>query len=391
MRTSLLAFASLALIAVASAAVLTIGERDATPADAAQSRPISDGAEPASGAGTADLTITSITFGPKDPPCSGAALFVEVANIGDGDAGSFVVGVNLFALGVSGLAANTSTTVMMSLSTVGDVTATADANGVITESDESNNSLTVPPFMTPAPQPTCVPPTATPVPDSDGDGDGVGDPIDNCPENANADQENNDRNFIDNSPPFSMAVDDGTLAMSDTTGDACDADDDNDGLIDTQEVYNPCEGLPPPCVPSPCYGSGTYPHIADTDGDRFLDGVECNHGSSPATSGSRPPITVCGPEGDADGDKISDRIEYCFYGTDRLVADSDGDGTKDGCEAASFNIDTIINPGDMGMLASAIANPTFRTKNVDVNKDGAWNPADQGIVASLRVPFGQCP
>ena len=45
----------------------------------------------------------------------------------------------------------------------------------------------------------------------------------------------------------------------------------------------------------------------------------------------------------------------------------------------------------MGMLATAISNPAFRIVNVDVNKDGVWNPADQGIVASFISPAGQCP
>ena len=31
------------------------------------------------------------------------------------------------------------------------------------------------------------------------------------------------------------------------------------------------------------------------------------------------------------------------------------------------------------MLASAIGNVVFRVVSVDVNKDGVWNPADQGL------------
>ena len=44
----------------------------------------------------------------------------------------------------------------------------------------------------------------------------------------------------------------------------------------------------------------------------------------------------------------------------------------------------------MGMLAAAISNPPLRHVNLDVNKDGVWNPADQGLVASF-IGGGQCP
>ncbi|MBW1298793.1 DUF7507 domain-containing protein [Aquimarina litoralis] len=51
----------------------------------------------------------------------------------------------------------------------------------------------------------------------DTDGDGIGDPVDNCPTIANAGQADND---------------------SDNVGNNCDSDDDNDGLLDTDEGLN---------------------------------------------------------------------------------------------------------------------------------------------------------
>ena len=392
MRTSLLAFAMVSLIAVASAAVLALGERDAAPAEAVSLGAPSNADNVANGAGLPDLTVVSITFEQTSSSCSSPsyALFVTIANIGDATAGTFVLALNeLQQTMQGGFPPGQVTLPGYPLPIAGPITVTIDATSLITESDETNNSLTVPPFPTPSPVPTCTAtPTATPIPDSDGDG--LNDAVDNCPTNANPGQENNDRNFIDHSPPYPAAIDDKTLAMSDTPGDACDPDDDNDGLIDSKEVYDPCELMPPPCVPSPCYSSGTYPHIADTDGDRYLDGVECALGTNPSWSPSRPSITACGPEGDADGDKLTDRIEYCFYGTDPLVVDSDGDGTKDGCEAASLNPDRTVNVADRGMLAVAIANPAMRHVNVDVNKDGAWNVGDMGVLMTL---FGttNCP
>ena len=203
---------------------------------------------------------------------------------------------------------------------------------------------------------------------------------------ANPGQENADGNYIDNSPPYAPAVDDKTWPNSDAEGDACDADDDNDGRSDTDEAPG-----------SGCAGAVTNPLFRDTDGDRFLDGAECALSTDPTSAVSKPAATLvaCGPAGDTDSDKISDRIEFCYYGTNPANSDTDGDkaldGAKDGCEAASFNVDRIVNVADMGMLATAISNPAFRIVNLDVNKDGVWNPADQGIVASFISPAGQCP
>ncbi|MFA5904205.1 MAG: prenyltransferase/squalene oxidase repeat-containing protein, partial [Desulfobacula sp.] len=66
--------------------------------------------------------------------------------------------------------------------------------------------------------------------ETDTDGDGVPDILDNCPGVANADQKNAD---------------------GDNLGDACDNDDDNDGLPDTYEINS----------------TGTNPLMADSDND----------------------------------------------------------------------------------------------------------------------------
>ena len=87
----------------------------------------------------------------------------------------------------------------------------------------------------------------------DSDVDGVVDDSDNCPNIANADQVNSD---------------------SDVAGNACDADDDNDGLTDTTEVE-----------------LGTDPLKRDTDGDGWSDKEEVDEGTDPLLASSQPELS----------------------------------------------------------------------------------------------------
>lgn len=240
----------------------------------------------------------------------------------------------------------------------------------------------------------------------DSDGDGVNDPSDNCPSVSNAGQANNDRNFINQHPTY--GVDDLTLARSDVLGDACDNDDDNDGIGDSVEAN--LAALQSLC---PTASAVTNPSLLDTDGDRVTDGAECALGSDPANAASRPSTSF--PAGtdndsdklsnlfevqlgtnpnaaDSDADGLPDGVEYKGHGTDPLVADSDGDGTRDSCEAASFNADTVVNPGDQALLAAELMRVSGPPKlaNMDINKDGAINPGDQALQSS-RVGPGKCP
>jgi hypothetical protein len=222
----------------------------------------------------------------------------------------------------------------------------------------------------------------------DTDGDGIADASDNCPSVANAGQENSDGNFIDQTPPSTQ--DDRTWPNSDAAGDACDADDDNDGLADTAEAAG-------------CNGSGALNALArDTDGDRFLDGAECTFGTNPASAGSKPALASCGPAGDTDGDRIQNRIEVCNYNTNPNDTDTDNDLdgfpttglTRDGCEVASLNNDRVVNSGDQLLLVMEIVReptPSLRLVNFDLNKDGAVNSGDQLLMVWFIAPSGQCP
>ncbi len=221
----------------------------------------------------------------------------------------------------------------------------------------------------------------------DNDGDGVSDAGDNCPNDPNAAQLNTDGNFIDQTPPSSQ--DDRTWPNSDAAGDACDPDDDNDGLTDTAETGGP------PCASA---AAATDPLLRDSDGDRVLDGAECALETDPTSSTTKPTQAMCGANVDSDGDRLKEWAEFCGYNTSDSNTDTDGDlaldGANDGCEAASLNGDRVVNSGDQLLMVIEILrelSPSLRLVSYDINKDGAVNAGDQLLLAQFISPSGQCP
>ncbi len=106
-------------------------------------------------------------------------------------------------------------------------------------------------------------------------------------------------------------------ADGDGLGDACDPDDDNDGLSDVFEGT-----------------IGTNPLLADSDGDNLSDYDEVNYDGNPATYN---PITDLNPlSTDTDGDGIQDDID--------LSPHSDGD------VAPSGSPDGMVNAGDLLLM-----------------------------------------
>jgi hypothetical protein len=214
----------------------------------------------------------------------------------------------------------------------------------------------------------------------DDDGDGVLGVLDNCPDDANPSQVNSDRDFIDLPP--SKPFDDITRAHSDTAGDACDDDDDNDGIDDTDE------GAAMTACPSAT--SNTSPSLSDTDGDRALDGAECTLGTDPASASSAPTFTDCGGAGDDDGDGVTDSREICYYNTSTSSSNTDGDGCGDAREIASINADLTVTVIDLQQIASAFGPPGSPQYLVafDVTKDGTINVLDLAFTAGHA---GACP
>lgn len=228
----------------------------------------------------------------------------------------------------------------------------------------------------------------------DTDGDTRNDVVDNCVAMANTSQLNDDANFIDMSPP--KMYDDVTRANSDKYGDACDHDDDNDGILDQFETTIPCTWA----------STTTDPLSEDTDGDYVLDGAECLLASDPASAASLPPPSldsdndllsnnaefVLGTDAgdvDSDDDLIIDGIEVLRLNTNPLAANTDGDACSDAKEIASINGDQTVSSLDLSQVAQSFSNSTAPPYllNMDVNKDQKVNSTDLQRVA---IAFGAC-
>ena len=164
----------------------------------------------------------------------------------------------------------------------------------------------------------------------DVDGDGIVVFIDNCHAVYNPLQENRDDEPLlgafSTPPPAIIPPNDHTRPNGDGLGDACDDDDDNDGLTDDIEAQL---GVPSPPGPCPHATAPTNPMEADTDDDRMTDGAECALGTDPANPASKLPAI---PPGDGDADGLPDVFE-AVLGTSTSTQDLNGDGRADGIDS----------------------------------------------------------
>jgi hypothetical protein len=157
----------------------------------------------------------------------------------------------------------------------------------------------------------------------DVDKDGVVDLQDNCPTVANTDQKNSD---------------------SDTLGDACDPDDDNDGFADTVDAF-PLDPLE---------------HV-DTDGDGVGDYSDACPLDAP---------------NDGDGDGICSSADVCPTVYDPSQADFDGDHLGDLCDptgtaTACSTASTCASGSTTGSTPTRTASPTGRTATA-TRATSAW-------------------
>jgi len=258
-------------------------------------------------------------------------------------------------------------------------------------------------------------------PDTDGDGfkdapvpyntnnNPLNTAYDNCPGVANPDQANNDGNRIANGNIV------GTWASNpnqDKMGDACDADDDNDGLPDTYEVTTALSN----------------PFVLDSDGDTIQDGAEVIYKKNPMLNTSYPTWADATqqfyyrgchhnlpPEGtygglwdqeydptdndtemDVDGDGIlcggspgdpdsdngtgtktagplgySDKVEAFRYGLGIANNDTDGDTCPDWVEITDLDGNRASNINDVYIVAALMVSGPFglekRLADLDMN------------------------
>jgi plastocyanin/N-acetylneuraminic acid mutarotase len=226
------------------------------------------------------------------------------------------------------------------------------------------------------------------------DGDGVPADVDNCPAVFNPSQTNTDADAI----PVASGPADASRPHADALGDACDADDDNDGLPDDVESAMAPGGAYHGDCPSAT--GDTDPLEMDSDGDRTIDGAECMLGGDPSVAG---PIAIGTdtdfdgvPDGleaalgsnpdatDSDSDGALDGIEVRGYGTAPVIGDSDGDGCSDGREIASVDGVSAVNSLDLQLVAQRFGR-TDRPVH-DVNKSGAINALDLQLIARNFSP-----
>ncbi|MDF7825018.1 SUMF1/EgtB/PvdO family nonheme iron enzyme [Pontiellaceae bacterium B12227] len=156
-----------------------------------------------------------------------------------------------------------------------------------------------------------------------------------------------------------------SLALMNPT-DPLDADSDDDGLNDGDEVN--------------VYG--TAPLDSDTDDDGMPDGWEATYGLEPLTDdagldkdedllsnvdefglGTNPD----NPDSDADG--LMDGVEVNTYGTDPLDADSDDDGLSDGAEVNTHGTGPLDSDSDDDGLSDGAEVNTHGTDPLDADSD----------------------
>jgi outer membrane protein OmpA-like peptidoglycan-associated protein len=215
--------------------------------------------------------------------------------------------------------------------------------------------------------------------DADDDGDGILEPHDNCPLAWNQDQANLDQDLC---PPGS------DLCVPDDLGDACDPDQDGDGIPTDYQANdgNPgdhlCTHLQAVLCDDNC-PEAPNPDQADADGDG--------------------PGDACDDKTDADYDGLEDPLDNCPKQKNPGQEDTDLDGLGDACDGdwdndavpnAIDNCPKAANPGQSDLDTDAMGDlcdtdPDADGKPSDGNQNG-W-VGDKPCVGGQANCDDNCP
>lgn len=236
---------------------------------------------------------------------------------------------------------------------------------------------------------------------------------DNCPADANPGQENNDSGNDFRLLPTAGNLDT-TNNRQDTQGDACDTDDDNDGIVDVAEPAVLIAGAAPFCVAS----GGAAPNggplsslDSDHDNDLGLDGRECQQNTRPdcsGTSGTYACASVAiarlgtGGASDPDNDQLfapgvgtANATAETFYRTQNIrvstgnaedLADGASDGHADNPDGDASATGEQDNDSDNDGLLDGIEVRYYGTHpaNPDTDADGCRDGREAGDVDGNR-------
>jgi hypothetical protein len=218
---------------------------------------------------------------------------------------------------------------------------------------------------------------------ADDDGDGAGNPCDNCAGLANPGQENHD---------------------TDSQGDACDLDDDGDGVCDAAGTSGGgCTGGPDNCrvLANPSQsnldGDGVgdacdnCPAVAntnqlDTDGDRLGDACDPDDdGDGDADAQDNCPLAANPNQNDDDDDDVGSICDNCRFVANTNQTDTNHDGYGNRCDG-DYDNSGVVNVVDFGVFKAAYltqaGSPGYDAA-VDMDSDGVIGVFDWGIFKSL--------
>ncbi|MCL1099675.1 thrombospondin type 3 repeat-containing protein, partial [Shewanella gelidii] len=209
--------------------------------------------------------------------------------------------------------------------------------------------------------------------DTDDDGDDVLDSEDDFPLDASrssaTDQDNDgweteqDPNDADASVPGISFIDTDQDGLADSGGNTPDQDDDNDGVIDTEDAFplNPQETAD---MDGDGIGNNSDP---DIDGDDVANDEDLFPLNSDETIDTDGDGTGNNADLDDDNDGLTDELEL-LTGSDPLNADSDGDGVFDGADVAPMDPSQRFDSDSDG-IANSIDNCPLIANFYQVNSD----------------------